>query len=154
MTEIIERKSIIDCFKIYGEHYINNVKIKNIIPIDIYNIICNQGFRPIKMIHSNSWATNEDLSFDFVLCKNINENIFYYDRYDAHIDDEYNEYFLFFDHKTHYFLDRIKNRNNKGLNENLPRFCCYFTYNNNKYEIIESSSLLDNSFIINKINYY
>lgn len=87
------------------------------------------------MIHSNYWS-NKDLSFDFVLCKNINENIYYYNKYDAHINDEYNEYFLFFDHNTHYFLERIINKNNKGLNKNLPRFCCYFNYNNNVYEII------------------
>lgn len=47
MTEIIENKPIINQFKIYSEHFINNIKIKSIIPYDIYNIICIQGFRPI-----------------------------------------------------------------------------------------------------------
>lgn len=136
MTEIIENKPIINQFKIYGEHLINNIKIKSIISHDIYNIISIQGFIPIKIIHSNYWLIKY-LSFNFVLSKNINENIYYYNKYDTYINDEYNEYFLFFDHNMHYFLERIINKNNKGLNKNLSRFCCYFNYNNNVYEIIE-----------------
>lgn len=140
-------------FKIYGDDKVNNIKIKNIIPYDIYKIIYTQGFRPIKMIHSNYWI-DKNLPFDFVLCKNIGENIYYYNKYDVHINDEYNEYFLFFNHITHNFLGKQLNINNNGLIKNLSRFCCQFKYNNYIYEIVENSNLLDNSFIVNIIDDY
>ena len=142
-----------DHFKIYGENIVNNIKLKNVIPIDIYRIIYTYGYRPIKMKHSNYWE-DKNLPFDFVICKNIGENIYYYNRFDAHINDNYNEYFLFFDHNTHNYLGKSLNLNNNGSNKYLSRFCCIFIYNNYIYEINETSNLDDNSFNINKLDNY
>ena len=147
MHNIIDTKY----FKIYGDNKVNNVKIKNIIPYDIYQIIYTQGYRPIKMIHSNYWI-DKNLPFNFVLCKNIGENIYYYDKLYANINDNFNEYFLFFNHDTHYFLGRRKNINNNGLNKKLSRFCCNFEYDDYIYQISEAPNLIDNSFIITKID--
>lgn len=101
------------------------------------------------MFHSN-YLIDENLPFNFILYKNIVKDIYYYDKLYVNINDNFNEYFLFFNHDMYYFLGRKKNINNNGLFKNLSCFCCNFEYDDYIYQITETPNLIDNSFIIKK----